>query len=67
MKIPPNIKAHIYATGLFVLVSGAAYTAYNVAMEFRKWSMSAPRLQHQEMEDYLRYKDEQARRKMAQQ
>ncbi|EFP06915.1 hypothetical protein GCK72_016136 [Caenorhabditis remanei] len=65
MRIPPKLRAHIYASGLFVFVTGAAYCAYTGAMEIRKWSMSAPRLQHQEMEDYLRFKEEQARRKVA--
>ncbi|CAI2349942.1 unnamed protein product [Caenorhabditis sp. 36 PRJEB53466] len=65
MKIPQKIRAHAYASGLFVLVASAAYCAYSGAMEIKKWSMAAPRLQHQEMEDYLRVKEEQARRKIA--
>uniref|UniRef100_A0A8R1IA24 Uncharacterized protein n=1 Tax=Caenorhabditis japonica TaxID=281687 RepID=A0A8R1IA24_CAEJA len=65
MKIPQKIRAHAYATGLFVFVSAAAYCAYTGAMEIRKWSMASPRLQHQEMEYYLRLKEDQARAKIA--
>ncbi|CAL2042097.1 unnamed protein product [Caenorhabditis brenneri] len=66
MRIPTKVRAHIYATGLFVFVTSAAYCAYSGAMEIRRWSMSTPRLQHQEMEDFLRFKSEQAQRKTVQ-
>ncbi|CCD73990.1 Cytochrome c oxidase assembly protein COX14 [Caenorhabditis elegans] len=67
MRIPSKIRAHAYASGLFLLVTTGAYCAYTGAMEIRKWSMSAPRLQHQEMEDYLRFKENQARGKIVRQ
>ncbi|EYB82390.1 hypothetical protein Y032_0361g3483 [Ancylostoma ceylanicum] len=58
-----KFRAHFVATCMAVGVTLLAYGAYKTGAVIKGWVNAAPRLQHEEMEDYLRYKEREARLK----
>ncbi|ETN79638.1 hypothetical protein RB195_011479 [Necator americanus] len=59
----PKFRAHLIATSLAIGITFLAYGTYKTAMVIKGWMNASPRLQHQEMEDFLYFKEKEARLK----
>ncbi|WKY02635.1 hypothetical protein Q1695_016141 [Nippostrongylus brasiliensis] len=58
-RLKPYVVTIVAGTGIMA----ALYGIVRIGLTIKTWSNATPRLQHQEMEDFLRYKEIEARSK----
>ncbi|CAI4226605.1 unnamed protein product [Auanema sp. JU1783] len=51
-----KIRAHLTTAAVITGTIGLAYGVFQIAMTLKQWTRASPRLMHQEMEDYMRFK-----------
>ncbi|XGW14241.1 hypothetical protein V3C99_000515, partial [Haemonchus contortus] len=56
-----RLKPHLVATTMLAGILGIAYGTLKAGLLVKGWIMAPPRLLHEEMEDFLTYKENEAR------